>query len=140
MEKDASLLLQQMPGAGSNRPRVIPVVSNPPTPLEVLPQGHFVHSHVRKQVDIPNSATHPLHCSHKCRRRSLSLPGPIYSALVFFLALLFFFPVFRASGCSRILRISSSVIFLSVWYLLRSRGVGPPSLEMPFFVMAGNRY
>ncbi|KAL6891423.1 hypothetical protein HDV57DRAFT_297311 [Trichoderma longibrachiatum] len=54
----------------------------------------------------------------------------------FFLGLLFFFPVFLARGCSRILRISSSVIFLSVWNLLRSSSGAAPSLVMPFLVMA----
>lgn len=70
---------------------------------------------------------------------SLSRRGYIHSSLFFFLALLFFFPVLRASGCSRILRTSSSVIFLSVWNFSRSRGWGPPSLVMPFLVMAGYR-
>jgi hypothetical protein len=44
--------------------------------------------------------------------------------------------VLRESGCSKILRISSSSIFLSVFNLLRSKAGGPPSLVMPFLVMA----
>lgn len=67
---------------------------------------------------------------------SASASSAVPSAF-FFLFLGFFFPVFLAKGCSRIFRISSSVIFLSVWYLLRSSSGGPPSLVMPFLVMAG---
>lgn len=67
---------------------------------------------------------------------SASASSAVPSAFVFFLFLGFFFPVFLARGCSRIFRISSSVIFLSVWYLLRSSSGGPPSLVMPFLVMA----
>jgi hypothetical protein len=44
--------------------------------------------------------------------------------------------LFRAKGCSRILRISSSVILFSVFNLLRSNGGGAPSLVIPFLVMA----
>lgn len=65
---------------------------------------------------------------------SLAAAAAFLAGFFFFLFLLL--PVFLDSGCSRILRISSSVIFLSVWYLLRSRAGGPPSLVIPFLVMA----
>lgn len=58
---------------------------------------------------------------------------PTYdSAVVFF----FFLPLFLARGSSRIFRISSSVILLSVLNLVKSQAEGPPSLVMPFLVMA----
>src|SRR4051812_2543299 len=65
--------------------------------------------------------------------------SPSFLAGFFFLLLFFLLPVFRDRGCSRILRISSSSIFLSDSYLLMSRGGGPPSLVMPFLVMARNK-
>ena len=65
------------------------------------------------------------------------------SSFVAFLAGFFFFlflpfPVFLERGCSRILRTSSSSICLSVLYLVKSSGGGPPSLVMPFFVIAAH--
>jgi hypothetical protein len=51
-------------------------------------------------------------------------------------AFFFFLPLFLARGSSRILRISSSVILLSVLNLVRSHAEGPPSLVMPFLVIA----
>lgn len=64
----------------------------------------------------------------------------IYSSpavvVFFFLLLLFLLPVERARGCSRILRISSSSIFLSDLYSSRSMGAGAASLVRPFLVMA----
>jgi len=54
----------------------------------------------------------------------------------FFFFLFLFLPAFFESGCSRILRISSSSIFLSVLNLLRSQAGGPPIRVMPFLVMA----
>lgn len=54
----------------------------------------------------------------------------------FFLFLLVLEPVDLAKGRSRILRISSSSIFLSVWNLDKSGWAGPASLVMPFLVMA----
>lgn len=64
----------------------------------------------------------------------------IYSApsvlVVFFLGLFFLVPVERARGCSRILRISSSSIFLSDLIFSRSTGLAAASLVRPFLVMA----
>lgn len=57
------------------------------------------------------------------------------SVAVFF----FFLPLFLARGSSRILRISSSVILLSVLNFVRSQAEGPPSFVMPFLVMAAWR-
>ena len=54
----------------------------------------------------------------------------------FFFLLLLFFPVFLDSGCSKIFRISSSVIFLSELTLPRSKAGAAASLVMPFLVMA----
>lgn len=68
-----------------------------------------------------------------------SAAAAAFLAGFFFLLLLFFLPVFLATGCSRILSTSSSVIFLSVLNLLTSRAGGPPSLAIPFFVMAKSR-
>lgn len=48
----------------------------------------------------------------------------------------FFLPLFLERGCSRILRISSSVIFLSVLNLVKSQAGGAPTFVMPFLVMA----
>lgn len=48
----------------------------------------------------------------------------------------FFLPLFLARGSSRILRISSSVILLSVLNLVKSQADGPPNFVMPFLVMA----
>jgi hypothetical protein len=45
-------------------------------------------------------------------------------------------PLFLARGSSRILRISSSSILLSVLNLVKSQAEGPPSLVMPFLVIA----
>jgi hypothetical protein len=56
--------------------------------------------------------------------------------VVFFFFLFFLLPVFLASGCSKSLRISSSVILFSVLYLLTSRAGGAPILVRPFLVMA----
>lgn len=62
----------------------------------------------------------------------------IYSSFLafFFLFLLALEPVDLAKGRSRILRISSSSIFLSVLNLDKSGSAGPASLVMPFLVMA----
>lgn len=62
-----------------------------------------------------------------------------FSSLPFlagFFFLLLLLPLFLARGCSSIRKISSSVIFLSVWYLLRSSAGGAPSFVIPFLVMA----
>lgn len=58
--------------------------------------------------------------------------------LLFFLFFLFLEPVDLASGRSRILRISSSSIFLSVLNLDRSGWFGAASRVMPFLVIAVN--
>lgn len=55
----------------------------------------------------------------------------------FFFLLAFFFTSF-ASGCSRILRISSSVIFLSLLILDRSSAGGAAIFCRPFLVIARN--
>lgn len=61
----------------------------------------------------------------------------VYSSpSAFFFLFLFFLPVLRDRGCSRILRISSSTIFLSDFTLARSKAGGAPTLERPFLVMA----
>lgn len=64
--------------------------------------------------------------------RGKSLRVTYDSVVVFF----FFLPLFLARGSSRIFRISSSVILLSVLNLVKSQTEGPPSLVMPFLVMA----
>lgn len=64
--------------------------------------------------------------------RGKSLRVTYDSVVVFF----FFLPLFLARGSSRIFRISSSVILLSVLNLVKSQADGPPSLVMPFLVMA----
>lgn len=69
---------------------------------------------------------------------SSSPPSAAFLAGFFFLALLFFLPVFLARGCSRIFRSSSSVIFLSDLTFSRSRAGGPPSLVIPFLVIASS--
>lgn len=70
---------------------------------------------------------------------SAAAAAAAFLAGFFFFLLFFFLPVFLAMGCSRILRISSSSIFLSVLYLLRSSAGAAPSLVMPFLVMAIHR-
>ena len=64
-------------------------------------------------------------------------PSAFLAAAFFFLFLLVLLPVERAKGRSRILRISSSSIFLSVWYLERSGALGAARRVIPFLVMAG---
>lgn len=59
-----------------------------------------------------------------------------FLAAFFFLFLLVLLPVERAKGRSRSLRISSSSIFLSVWYLERSGALGAARRVIPFLVMA----
>ena len=59
--------------------------------------------------------------------------GTIYDSVAVFF---FFLPLFLARGSSRILRISSSSILLSVLNLVKSQAEGPPSLVMPFLVIA----
>lgn len=73
---------------------------------------------------------------------SLVSPSSSSSSDAFFAGFFFFFrflllaPVGRATGCSRILRISPSVIFLSVLYLDRSGDGGALKRTKPFFVIA----
>lgn len=68
------------------------------------------------------------------RRGGKNLTATYDSVVVFF----FFLPLFLARGSSRIFRISSSVILLSVLNLVKSQAEGPPSLVMPFLVMAAS--
>jgi hypothetical protein len=69
----------------------------------------------------------------------LSSSSPAAAAFLagfFFFLFLFLGLLSLASGCSRILRISSSVIFLSLLILLRSGAGGAAIFWRPFLVMA----
>lgn len=99
--------------------------------------GGRLHSRIRDKLLPTLSIAHKPHF-YSLSESSESPPAAAFLAGFFFLPLLFFLPVFLARGCSRIFRTSSSVIFLSDWTLDRSRAGGPPSLVMPFLVMAGN--
>ncbi len=73
---------------------------------------------------------------------SSSLLSSSSSAAAAFLAGFFFFLFFDfvsfARGCSKILRTSSSVIFLSLLIFDKSRDGGAAIFCRPFFVMAGD--
>lgn len=74
---------------------------------------------------------------------SSSLESSSSSSVAFFANFFFFFlffpfaPVDLAIGCSRIFRISSSVIFFSVSYCSKFGAGGALKRTIPFFVMAG---
>ena len=67
---------------------------------------------------------------------SSSAAAAAFLAGFFFFFLFLFLDVVLPIGCSRILRISSSVIFLSVLYLETSSGGGLARRCAPFLVMA----
>jgi hypothetical protein len=68
---------------------------------------------------------------------SSSSSSAFFAAFFFFFLFLLFELEALDMGCSRICRISSSVIFLSVLYLDRSGDGGAASRVMPFLVIAG---
>ena len=65
-----------------------------------------------------------------------SSASAFFAGFFFFLFFLFLDPVDLAKGRSRILRISSSSIFLSDLYWDRSSGAAAASLVRPFLVIA----
>ncbi len=66
---------------------------------------------------------------------SSSFAADFLAGFFFFLFLLLL-PVFLDKGCASILRTSSSSILWSVLNLLKSKAGGPPSLVIPFLVIA----
>lgn len=114
--------------------------------------GYVQRQHPTAKTQTIKQATTPPILT-RCGTRNQQFPSSIYSsselsssvappAAAAFLAGFFFFlflllePVFLASGCSRILRISSSVIFLSVLHFATSRVRGALRRVRPFLVMA----
>lgn len=79
------------------------------------------------------------------KNHSSSLDSSSSSSVAFFAGFFFFFlffplaPVDLAVGCSRIFRICSSVIFLSVLYFETSNAGGAARRTRPFLVIAGKR-
>lgn len=69
---------------------------------------------------------------------SSSSSAAFLASFFFFFLFLPFAPVDFAVGCSRIFKISSSVIFLFVLYLDSSGGGGALKRTSPFFVMAAS--
>ena len=88
--------------------------------------------HARQMLGFPALTVH-----------SSSLESSSSSSVAFLVGFFFFFlflpfaPVDRATGCSRIFRISSSVIFFSVLYCSKLGAGGALKRTIPFFVMAG---
>ena len=75
---------------------------------------------------------------HSSSLESSSSSSAAFLADFFFFFLFFpFAPVDRATGWSRILRISSSVIFFSLLYSSKLGPGGALNRTIPFFVMAG---
>ncbi len=74
---------------------------------------------------------------HSSSLESSSSSVAFFASFFFFFLFLPFAPVDLAKGCSRILRISSSVIFFSVLYCSKFGAGGAPKRTIPFFVMAG---
>lgn len=116
--------------------------------MRVDSQGSSVRGGLRRRTSQTPACTQPCYRSGECRpfsphSSSLSSSESLSSLAAFLVAFFFFLfldlPAFLDNGCSRILRISSSLIFLSDLTLLKSSGGGPPSLVMPFFVMAAHR-
>lgn len=113
----------------------------------VCPRGKFTHLTFTNEILWAQNRATPFilidsHCCFSTSAYSSSLsssasPAAAFLAgFFFFLFLFLLLVVFLDRGCSRILRISSSSIFLSDLTLLRSRAGGAPSLVMPFLVMA----
>ena len=67
---------------------------------------------------------------------SSSSSAGFFAGFFFFFLFLLFAPVDLAVGCSRIFKISSSVIFLSVLYFDSSGAGGAAKRTSPFLVMA----
>ena len=105
--------------------------------------GIFNHSTFRRTKAATDGHAPHLLGFQASSIQSSSLESSSSSSVAFFADFFFFFlffpfaPVDLAIGCSRIFRISSSVIFFSVLYCSKFGAGGALKRTIPFFVMAG---
>ena len=78
----------------------------------------------------------PRHIQSSSLDSSSSSSATFFADFFFFFLFLPFAPVDLAVGCSRMFKISSSMIFFSVLYLDSSGAEGPVKRTSPFLVMA----
>ena len=103
--------------------------------------GHSSESPDSAPITCPYRALHwerPYSSSLESSSSS-SAASAFLAGFFFFFLFLLLLPVERARGCSRILRISSSVIFLSVLNCDRSGAGAAANLVRPFLVIAVSR-